>query len=463
MKIECKTRNDERLILTGMIVDDIVISRISHKWAGQMFKSRWSNLIAKWCIKYHKKYNQAPKNQIESLFETWAAKTKNKESLNLIENFLGSLSDEYEALAEECNPDYTIDMAGRYFNQVKIENLIEELQDSVELNEIEEADKYITDYHKIELGVGEGINVLQDKSAIKEAFQSKQKPLITFPGALGQFFQHALERDGFIGLMGKEGIGKSFLLQEFAFRAMLQRKKVALFEVGDQSKNQIMLRLMTRISMHPRRKGIIDYPSEIYKDDDKNIEIEFTEKRFREGLDFKVAWKACQRTMKQKVKSKYPYLKLSVHPNSTLPVQGIRSILETWEQDMWVPDVIVIDYADILDMSYKGLEGRDLINQAWKEMRAMSQQYHCLVITATQTDAASYETGLLRRKNFSDSKNKYSHVTGMIGINQTDEEKDMGLYRFNWLKLRDGVYTETHCVNVANCLALANPMIKSCW
>ena len=167
--------------------------------------------------------------------------------------------------------------------------------------------------------------------------------------------------------------------------------------------------------------------------------------------------------MLRKVKSKHSYLKLSCHPNSTLKVSGIRSILETWAQDEWVPDVIVIDYADILDMSHKGLEGRDCINQAWKELRALSQYYHCLVITATQTDAAAFDTGLLRRKNFSEDKRKFSHVTGMMGINQTDDEKEMGLYRFNWLKLRDGVYSETRCVNVANCLALANPMIKSCW
>ena len=115
-------------------------------------------------------------------------------------------------------------------------------------------------------------------------------------------------------------------------------------------------------------------------------------------------------------------------------------------------------------MNYYGIEGRDKINETWKQMRSLSQKYHCLVVTATQADAASYETDLIRRRNFSEDKRKYAHVTGMIGINQKDpEEKEKEVMRLNWLKLRDGLYSETRCVYIAGCLSIANPAIRSCW
>ena len=168
--------------------------------------------------------------------------------------------------------------------------------------------------------------------------------------------------------------------------------------------------------------------------------------------------------MKRKIGSRQSYLKLSVHPNSTLSVSGIKNILRTWEQEEWVPDIIVIDYADILDMDSYKLEGRDRINETWKQLRSLSQIYHCLVITATQADAGSYDATLIRRCNFSEDKRKFAHVTGMVGINQTDPvEKELGVMRFNWLKLRDGKYSENVCVYIAGCLAVASPMIKSCW
>ena len=87
MKIQKKNNNIERQILIGMIVDQIVLGRISAKWQRGMFKSKWANIIAKWCLKFYAEYEDAPLNQIENLFEAWAEKTKDKESINLLINF----------------------------------------------------------------------------------------------------------------------------------------------------------------------------------------------------------------------------------------------------------------------------------------------------------------------------------------------------------------------------------------
>jgi hypothetical protein len=139
----------------------------------------------------------------------------------------------------------------------------------------------------------------------------------------------------------------------------------------------------------------------------------------------------------------------------------IQDIINNWAMNDWIPDVIVIDYADILLMNTPGLEGRDLIDSTWKQLRALSQKMHCLVVTATQGDAGAYDAKIITKKNFSGDKRKNAHVTGTIGLNQTTEEKDIGVTRLNWVILRDSPFNETKCVHVAGCLAIANPAVKS--
>ncbi len=461
MKIQKHNNNEERQILIGMIVDITVLGRINSKWQNRMFKSRWANLIAKWCISFYRKYEDVPMNQIESLFESWSSETKDKDIIKLIAKFLDSLSQEYEELAEESNSDYIIDLAGVYFNKVQLEKLTEKIQGDLDRGKTVEAVNYTLAFNQIEMGIGEGINVLQDREAIKEAFKEKEGSIIQYPGALGKFFKGTLERDAFISFMGPEGRGKSFWLEDIAFRAMLQRKRVAFFEAGDMSQNQVMRRLMIRANGRPIFPNIIEYPVYIKKDGDFTVSVETEDRVYKEKLSWRKARKVCKRIMQKKIKSKESYFRLSCHPNSTLSVNMIQDTIQNWIREDWIPDVVVIDYADILLMKGYGLEGRDLINDTWKKLRAISQIFHCLVVTATQADAASYDAVIITKKNFSEDKRKLAHVTGMIGLNQSPEEKELGVMRLNWLKIRDEFFSEKKCVFVAGCLAIANPAIRS--
>ena len=465
MRIEKKKGKEERRILIGMIVDPVILSRLYPKWQKGMFRSKWSNIIAGWCIKYYKKYEKAPMKNIESLYETWAEKYKDKNIINLVGTFLDSLSSEYKEMKDESNSNYIIDLAADYFNGVRMERLVESVQSNIDEGESDKAQNIITSYNRIEMGVGEGINVLQDSEAIKNAFESKKEPLITFPGALGKFFKGALEREGFISFMGKKAVGKSFWLMIMAYQGLLQRKRVAIFEVGDMGQNQIMRRLMIRASNRPISPCTIFFPTNIrYSKKRERVIVKHRRKVYEKGLSWRKAKEACQKVMKKKVKSKNVYLKLSCHFNSTLSVKGLQSILKNWERsEDWIPDIIIIDYADILNMEYPGFEGRDKINETWKQLRMLSQKYHCLLVTATQSDASSYDRNTMQMNNFSDDRRKIDSVTGMIGLNQTTIEKKQGIMRLNWVALRDDEFHTEYCVHVAGCLAIANPAIKSCF
>lgn len=454
----------ERQILIGLIVDKNVLAKIAPKFQNGMFRTPYSNLIAQWCVNYFNKYGKPPQKHIEAIFSGWAEENKDKNTIELIEKFLSSLSEQYEDLKKDSNSQYIIDIAGKYFNEVKLEKLSEAIQNDVETGEINRAKERVNNYRQIELGVGTGVDVLQDKEAIKEAFREKTEPLIQYPGALGEFFGNSLERDGFISFMGPEKRGKTWWLIDIAYRAMLQRKKVAFFAVGDMSQNQMMRRFMIRAAARPLLAKEIKYPIKIEKEsEDENARVKYKIKNFKKPLSWQKAYKICKNIMHKKIKSNKPLLKLSCFPNSTLKVKEIENILKEWEKEEWTADVIVIDYADILNMDYYGLEGRERINETWKQLRALSQKYHCLVVTATQSDADSYDVKTMGKSNFSEDKRKIAHVTGMIGLNQTNEEKINGVMRLNWIARREEEFHEFVCVYVAGCLSIGNPAVKSCY
>ena len=221
---------------------------------------------------------------------------------------------------------------------------------------------------------------------------------------------------------------------------------------------------MIRASKRPLRPSVIKYPSAIEREiDDEFATVSHRKKKIKNHLSWRKALKACRIIRKQKMKSKKSYLRLSCHPNSTLSVKQIENIIRGWERDGWIPDVVVVDYVDILNMDSSGVEGRDRINETWKQLRRLNQTFHCLVVTGTQANADSYSAKTQDMSNFSEDKRKYAHVTATIAINQTNEEKDNGVCRLNYIVRREEAFLSNRCVHVAGSQEIYNPAIKSTW
>jgi hypothetical protein len=160
---------------------------------------------------------------------------------------------------------------------------------------------------------------------------------------------------------------------------------------------------------------------------------------------------------------KKKFFRMSTHPNGTLSVNNIKAILAIWEKDGFIPDVILIDYADLLiDDKIQGNE-REKQNQVWKDLRGLSQASHSLVITVTQADAASYSQNRLGLGNFSEDKRKYGHVTASYGLNQSPDgrEKRIGIMRINKLVAREDYFDQANEVYALQNIGRGQPYIGS--
>lgn len=472
MRVDKLDSSLERKILIGLIVDGDFLSRVTRIWKHGMLNASYSNQIADWCVSHYKTYAQPPGKNVESIFERWArTRSESDKTVDLIEEFLSTLSEEYEALSEEVQSEYLSEQTVNHINRVRVENLTEQLDGMIRNREDTEAMlEEVMCFSRVEMGLASAIDMFDDKGAIERAINNREKKsIVQYSGALGEFMGRTLGRDCLVSFMGSEKRGKSWWLMDVAYRAAVQRKNVALFEAGDMSEEQVMERFLVRALNRPLDAGTWNYPvSLVVPADPQDGSVIVKKEKYNKNVPVSVssAKERLQARVKSKLRGRGDYLKLSVHPAASLSVSDIDDTLQRWEEELdWIPDVIVIDYADVLAPSpgTSVLDERARINDTWMRLRGLSQKRHCLVVTATQADAVSYETELLTRSNFSEDKRKLAHVTGIIGLNQNEEEEQNGRMRLNWIVRRNQKYSASRVVHVAGCLDVGNPACVSSW
>lgn len=464
MKVKKYDGSPEREIVTAMITHSSVLGRIADKWEkGGMFESDWSNIVGELCVTHYRSYGKAPGKAIQSLWEDHVEQVSDEPTIDLLNRFLSQLSADYSRSKKDVNPEYVLDRAFAYLNKVRIRRLAENLLSNAEANNIDKALKKLNSFAHLELSSGGKVDIFDD-SLVDSTFASKAEQLIEFEGAFGNFVNDMMRREEFIAIMAPEKTGKTWWMMEFAMAALQQGRRVAFFEVGDMSTEQLMLRLYQRFTNHPEKPQLVKFPTFMEPSDENKRQYitQFEEKEYTEPLTMEAVKKRMAKLRKKMEEHGPDRFRLSVHPNSSITVSGLDQILTTWKRESgWQPDVVVIDYADILAPPNGIQETRDQINSTWKHLRRLNQKWHCLLITATQTDAASYSTHVLTRKNFSEDKRKFAHVTGMLGLNVNEEDKENQITRINWVLLRSRRFSETKVVHVAGCLDVGRPLILS--
>lgn len=466
MKRTVYQMDDERSVLTSIIVHDQVIARVSAKSGKEPFGSKWSNIVYSWCLKHYEKYGTAPKSSIQAHFRHFAEKSQDEATVKIVEKYLSGLSEEYAQSKKELNEDFAVDQAARYFNRVRVEKRKDKIEDSLTRGDVDEALQQITTFQPLQLATDDMVSVFDDREAWEEALQNQEQDiLIHYGGALGEFYGTQFQSDGFIAYLAPEKRGKTFFLLDNAWTSAVKNKRRTIYySVGDMSKRQMMRRLAVRACKRPIEAGEFVIPRRIRLEEGATARVKKETLFCKHRLSMSNV-KTAVKGIRQLIAAKKSTLRLRCTPNSTTRVADIEQDIEQGIREGWVPQVVVLDYADILAPERQLGEGdvRHQTDETWKALRRLSQKYHILVITATQSNTGSYSAGILRRTHFSEDKRKLAHVTGMIGINQTEEEKDRGLFRLNQVLLREGYYSESRCVTVAGCLAIANPAMLSAW
>lgn len=507
----------ERRIVTGLIISTDYLNSVRKIWDSKLLGSRTARLLANWCIEFYDQYRTAPGKEIESIF---VKKTKGmKESdVSDIEDIIASLSDEYER-EDKFNVSYLVDQTVHYFDEKNLREFIDELSQDLDAGNIVEAKKNAFSY-KPSVNFESTTLDLSDKAqleaAIDRAFLNTSQPVVKYSRQLGEFLNPQLVRGAFVAFMGMEKRGKSWILMDIGVRGARQGANVAFFQAGDMTQEQQLKRIainLTKKSDQERYSGKMFEPvrdclfNQISNCDLPERECDFgpfegkefnqvrympyddLAKAVKENPDYKPChnctkyWKSkwgavwlqevntgLPLTPKQAKRALTKFFvqnkrrfRISTHTSGTLTPTELDNTLDLWERrDGFVADIIIADFADIMASDLKG-EVRHQENDKWLRLRGISQKRHALLVTATWSDAASYETDRLSLKNFSEDKRKYGHVTAMYGLNQdkSGREKETGIMRLNELVIREGAFLSTNEVYVLQNLKRGQPCLSS--
>lgn len=510
----------EKLIVTGLINSKEYTQQIRPVWLSNVLLGDNFREIARWCLSYYDEFKDVPKRSIEDIY--YEKKGKKEIPKNMIESISQTLIVLADAYDEIYNVKYALERTQEYFQLRHLEEHNLEVQKLIDAGDVDGA-LYMQSIFKPFSGLSVDDLDLSSVSVllrVENAFKGLSEALIKYPPPLGEILNQQMVRGAFVGLMASEKRGKSFWLLDMAIRATTNKCKVAFFQAGDMTESQQLKRIasyLTKTPINEKYIGDVLIPQAdcIYNQLD---ECDLEERKSKFGIftggkystetirkeidketlvqahkDFSEEYKPCTNCKnytqnpwgvpwfktvkithaltvteaKKKIKEffidKKRRFRLSTHPNNTLTVSMIKGILNQWENNTgFVPDVIVIDYADLL-VAETTKEFRHQQNEIWKNLRALSQERNCLVLTATQADAKSYEKDLLTMVNYSEDKRKYAHVTAMYGLNQdkNGREKKLGIMRINELVIREGEFDSARTVTVLQNLNIGRPFIDS--
>lgn len=464
MRVEEYDGAIERQVVTAFITSSEVLAHWANRWESGLCETPPANVVTRLCIKYYQKYGEPPGKDIVSLFTNWAASHPNHHATELASSYLAGLSSDYEN-AETNNGAFLCDLVGRHFTRVKTKKLIEDLKGCLASDELEEIPSKIEKFHARTVTEEQGVDLLTDRAYGQEVFDPvRRESLIDYPDALGVFFGRSLHRGAFVNFLAGEKVGKSWFLLDLAWRAMLQRRKVVFYSTGDMTIPEMLERFYVRAACRPLKAGTVHYPLNIGpKDKLGQRKVSREKRKFTDDMDFEIACQAFEDVAKYHLRSSKSYFRLYFHPNSTCTVDMISAELTQLQRRGFAADVVVVDYADILAPPPGVREPREQINENWKAMRKLSQQHRVLLVTATQAPARSYGAARLTKSHFAEDKRKRSHVTGEVGINQTDEDEEQGLYRLGWTVRRTERRKAMRQVYVASCLDVGNPAVLSAF
>ena len=516
----------ERRIIIGLIASTEYIRQVRLIWSPELVESITARRIATWCMEYFDKYDKAPFKDIEGVYidKLKAGKISEEMAEELEQDIFPKLNELY-VTEGGLNVGYLLDQSRDHFTERRLIQFGREIQALVDSGELIEAVALASDFKPIAADTGTGLDLASEEALnrVDTAFESAAETVVHYEKELGDFWNSQLVRESLVAFMGPEKRGKSFYLLDVAMKAAQQKRNVAFFQAGDMTEGQTLRRICIYLASRSDRErycGTLYLPVKdcIFNQLDECDRVEradstgpfakgqWTEESLRKGVSMEELKKVLEKHphhetcyncgeyrkkrwgtvwLEQKetgpplrvdeaktVLDKFFYqndrrFKLSTHAH-TLTVQQIRTILDIWEkQEEFVPDVIVIDYADLLepDPSAARYEFRHQTDQIWRGLRRLSQDKHALVLTATQADAKSYEQDRLRMSNFSEDKRKLAHVTALYGLNQDKEgrEKELGIMRINEIVVREDEFLTTKEIRVLQRLQMGRPVLGSFW
>ena len=143
-----------------------------------------------------------------------------------------------------------------------------------------------------------------------------------------------------------------------------------------------------------------------------------------------------QEDVKKKIDSLKGTLLIKYFPTKSASVQTLTSHLSQIEIQNQKPDLILVDYADIL--KGVGSEKRHVLENIYEDLRGLAGELDCPIWTASQANRSSLEEEVIDATKVAEAYSKVMIADFVVSVSRKVEDKIANTGRFHVIKNRFG-------------------------
>jgi replicative DNA helicase len=269
------------------------------------------------------------------------------------------------------------------------------LLDNLGFDYLESIDQHCTDLQKVFKTISTGWKWLDSK--IGGGFMAEGRSLYVF--------------------FGVTNIGKSIFLGNMATNILNQNKTVVLIT--------------------------LEMPEQVYA---KRISAQLSQIPF-DGLSNNLV-KLKDKLNEYKTKNNKSKLIIKEFPPKSISTLNIKNFLNKLVKKNIKPDVVIVDYINLISPITNGLNSYESIKQITESLRALSYDFECPIISATQATRSAVNSGELDLDKTSESMGLSHTVDAQFSIWTEEGDTDLGIIRMGIVKNRFGPRKATTILNI---------------
>lgn len=443
----------ERQLVTHLIMSKQFAQEIFPILDPHVLKTRYAQVVSKWVLEFWERFDDVPVKAIQDIYLEKKATIRDPEEQQSVGEFLQNLSDSYEP---DGNISFYITQAEKYLKTLSLEKMVVDIQNALQQNAPHLAEGVVANYKRVGRPEGDGYSLTEEPGDIISAFTEEAEVALMYPGVLGKVVGPCRRGDlnAFIAPMKR---GKTWALLYSAIEAMAQNKKV-IFITLEMPKAQIIRRAWQALTGSPKHDTTVTIPYYAAEkepnepDPPKDDEVAKWRVEHRDAKKKAVPLNNVEATQADMRKlHRGGDCRFVPMPSKATTVRDIETVIDNLRYyNNYNADVVIIDYADL--MGAKASDYRHQLDEIWSNLRRVAQERDILILTATQTNRGGLSGEDLTLENTAEDIRKLAHVSKLIALNQTTEQKKLQIMRWKVLIDRDEQFhfDEAHTVQCLN-------------
>ena len=340
------------------------------------------------------------KYKVHPTYKTMTTIIRSMDSDN--EALLTQLKDYYARVqtSEVEGPEYIKETSLEFCKKQKLKEAMLKSVDLLQASSFDEISKIINDALSLGLSTDHGYDYLKD---FEQRFEFKHRdPVTTGWSEINGICRGGLGMGELGVVIAPTGAGKSMVLVHLGASALKHGKTVIHYtlELGDTIIANRYDSCLTKVPLD----SLVSFKDLIY----------------------------------ESVKELDGTLFVKEYSTKSATTNTIRNHLEKLKTKGVEPDMIIVDYGDLLRPIHKQREKRNELESIYEEMRAIAQDFDCPLWTASQTNRSGLNAEVITMESISEAFSKCFVADFIFSVSRTVEDKAANSGRVYVAKSRNG-------------------------